>query len=181
MWRPWFKDCFITRWSGTHWIEKHWGFEWVLQTCSVKKKILLSAKRTRQTLNKLWLCRDKIDIDSCNTQTGTIDISYLKNPTDILCGFAYWESKPISFFPREPVWPKNECSVIIYLPSCVKLVWLSFFCVCKHTVILWKTLEYSVQAIWITFKTLHHCFALDCKFEKMNGKEEKKYLFLLWG
>jgi len=110
------------------------GFLKVANTLSQGENSSICHKNQTQTLNKLRMCWDKIDIYSCNTQKDTIDISYLRNQQT----FAYWESEtPILYFFLCSSTSKNECSVIIYSP------FLTFFVLRnKYSWEHWNTVYY---------------------------------------
>lgn len=67
-----------------------------------------------------------------------------KKSTDLLCGFAFWESEPIYLFFSIYLFnsPSKNDLLIIYSPLCFKPVWLSLF---------WGTYThfYSWEYIWI--------------------------------
>jgi len=94
------------------------GFLKVANTLSQGENSSICHKNQTQTLNKLTMCWDKIDIYSCNTQKDTIDISYLRNQQT----FAYWESETTLFFFYVVVHPKMNV-----LSSFTRLSWLSLF------------------------------------------------------
>lgn len=122
------------------------GFLSVANMLSQEENSSICQKNQTQTLNKLRLCRDKIDIDSCNTRKDTKDISYLKNSTDILCSFAYWESEPIYFVPQEEQSTQREyfgkqCIFYYYF-----ITWFYVF---------WSKSEELEDAVWSGWWTNH--------------------------